>query len=119
MTHLLIHEGKPIPQGRLRVPRWGKPYYPKTSQEYRAALVESWSAAWDRPVLTGPLAIEVRYCGMNRNGDPDNLLKMVMDALQDAGVIDGDSWPTVPDLRIRAVEGVRRVEVQITSATRP
>jgi len=116
VKHLLIATGKPIPQGRLRVPRWGKPYYPKTSQAYRDLIAGQFRAAWDRPAITEPVAMLIRYSGLRRNADPDNLLKMVLDALQDAGVIANDKWPALPDLRIVAVEGEPRVEVEITSA---
>jgi len=109
MIHLR-HAGKPVPQGRPKFSKWGV-YYGKTSKAYRKALVASLQEQHTSGPVEPPVSVTVEYCGMRRNGDPDNLLKQILDALQDAGVLAVDTWPNVPDIRIVAVSGEPRVEI--------
>ena len=69
--------GRPIPQGRIKIPRYGKPYYPKTSVEYRAELVGAFEQAkidgnWKTP--RGQVFVNLYAVGMRRGADGDNLL---------------------------------------------
>jgi Holliday junction resolvase RusA-like endonuclease len=107
-----IHLGlKPIAQGRARVGRWST-YYPKTSQQYRRQLV---AALADYPPIPGPVAIEVELAGCRANSDLDNHLKMILDALQDARVIESDDVRTVRHLSASVVPGDPGTTINIRS----
>lgn len=93
--------GVPIPQGRLRHARWGKPYYPKTSNRHRKYLVEQIESHEVSP-FDGPVMVEITVHRPRANSDLDNHAKMVLDALQDAGVIPGDDVRVIRELRLRA-----------------
>jgi len=113
--------GKPIPQGRARVPRFGKPYYPPTSKAFRLKLVnafmlaDNWMGA-DEACLSGPCSVAIDVAGLRANGDLDNMAKGVLDALQDAGVLASDDVRTVRELVVRVVDGEPRTVVTITAA---
>ena len=94
--------GTPVPQGRVRIPRWGKPYYPARSKAHRALLVAAFSIAWKQPALEGPVRVRVEVYGAPANSDLDNHAKQVMDALQEAGVIKSDDIRVVRYLAVEA-----------------
>ena len=98
-----------IPQGRARVGRWAT-YYPKTSQQYRKQLVAVLS---DYEAIEGPVAVEVEIAGARADSDCDNHAKMILDGLQDAGVIKSDDVRTVKYLSISVVEGNPRTIINI------
>lgn len=108
--------GKPIPQGRQRVPRFGRPYYPKTSQEHRALLVAAFQAVpKGTRSISLPCELEVGVAGARKNSDLSNHAKAVEDALVDAGVLVDDNLSIVCKLTLEALTGEPRTEVTIRS----
>ena len=113
----LIVSGAPVPQGRCRVPRFGKPYYPKSTQDYRKTLVEAVRSCWKMPPLTRA-GLAVSAYGMRANGDLSNLLKAVEDALVEAKALEGDTWLHLPVIHLfghHASKENRRVEICLSS----
>ena len=106
--------GKPIPQGRARVPSFGKPYYPPSSVAFRKLVVAYCHGSIVPPRI--PLSVTIEAAGMRANGDLDNLAKGILDALQDAGVIASDDQRTVRELVVRVIMGEPRTVVTITKA---
>lgn len=104
--------GKPVPQGRARVTRWGT-FYPKTSKAHRAALLARFLEADCAGPLPGPLALVIEVAGARKNSDLDNHAKMVLDALQDAQIIPADDVRVVQQLTVRAIGGEPRTIVEI------
>jgi Holliday junction resolvase RusA-like endonuclease len=102
LAHQIIVPMKPIPQGRARVPRFGKPYYPKTSNDYRAKLVK---LLVQYEPIKGPVAIEVELYGARVDSDLDNHAKMILDALSDARIIEKDDVRIVRQLSLYAMDG--------------
>lgn len=78
----IIVPGRAAPLARYRHPRRGKPYLPKTSQEFRQRVQTSWLVAGRPNFGTVPLVMECEFVGMRSNGDCTNALKAVEDALQ-------------------------------------
>lgn len=98
-----VVQGRPVPQGRARVTRWST-YYPPTSVAYRKVLAEAFAAASPRRAIREPVRVEIGVCGLRANADLDNVAKMALDALQDAGVLASDDVRTVQAL-VLAVRG--------------
>tara|TARA_R110000868_G_scaffold104485_2_gene287636 strand:+ start:1365 stop:1712 length:348 start_codon:yes stop_codon:yes gene_type:complete len=113
ISHHILVPLKPVAQGRARVGRWST-YYPPSSQAYRKALVAVLS---EYEAIDGPVAVEVEIAGMRVNSDPDNHLKMILDGLQDAGVIESDDVRTVKYLSISVVGGKPHTTINIRSLT--
>jgi Holliday junction resolvase RusA-like endonuclease len=111
IAHCIHVALKPIAQGRARVSRWST-YYPKTSQQYRRQLVAA--LAGFEPIA-GPVAIEIELAGCRANSDLDNHLKMILDALQDAKVIESDDVRTVQHLSASVVPGDPGTTINIRS----
>jgi Holliday junction resolvase RusA-like endonuclease len=111
----LHHDGQPVPQDRPRVARTGHVYYGPRSTAHKASLARQMKAAWTGAPLAGPLRVSVAFAGMRANADLDNGLKMVLDALQDAGVIAGDDISVVTEVTGRVVQGEPHTLVFIES----
>ena len=109
------HDGKPVPQGRARVTRWGT-FYPESSVVHREALAWSFREVHEGPPLPPPLAVSIGIAGARANSDLDNHAKMVLDALQDAGVIASDDVRSVVSLRLEVLPGEPRTFVSISHA---
>ncbi len=118
MSRLLFSctlDGKPVPQGRARVTRFGS-FYPKTSQTYRKRLVAEMRCTPSPVRYADPVEVHVLVAGPRANSDLDNYAKMALDALQDAGVLASDDVRTVVDLRGRVTVGEPRMEVRVFTA---
>ena len=109
LAHRIVVPLKPIAQGRARVGRWAT-YYPKTSQAYRKQLVAVLS---EYEAIEGPVAVEVEIAGARANSDVDNHAKMILDGLQDAGVIKSDDVRTVKHLSVTVISGPPRTIINI------
>ncbi len=99
--------GTPVPQGRVRVPRFGKPYYAKRSKAHRALLVATFSCAWKQPPLAGPVQVWIDLYGAPRNSDPDNHAKQILDALKEAGVLASDDVRVIGILIVASYDAER------------
>jgi Holliday junction resolvase RusA-like endonuclease len=91
-------ELKPVPAARARIPRYGKPYYPKTYKAWinsAEKLVEQVTGALEIPIRaeslfaiprarTSQLIVPV--------GDGDNFEKAVFDLIQKKGFLMDDKW---------------------------
>jgi len=109
----IVVEGKPVPQGRPRVTRWGGVHYSDTLNEYREAIKFTCEKLFDGPPLVGPFTVCLRFAGARKGSDLDNLAKGVLDSLVDASVILDDDWGTVCRLVVEAAEGTPRTEIEI------
>ena len=99
-----IHAESPVPQSRARVTRFGT-FYGKKATAHRQDLAWQLKAAFAGPPLAGPLAVRIAVSGAPVTSDLDNHAKMVLDALQDAGVIASDDLRTVAEIVVRRVDG--------------
>ena len=87
--------GRPVPKGRARAGARGRVYTPVVTRRAEAEVVRLACEAWGRrPPLVAPVDVLVEvHCSAYR-GDLDNIAKLVLDALQKAGVLrnDRDVW---------------------------
>ncbi len=97
----IVHHGIPIPKGRARFLKTGASYTPKRTVTAEEGL--AWTlkfAVRDRP-LVGPLAMVVLfYLPDQRRQDADNLLKLVKDAGNRAGIWHDDSQVVACSARV-------------------
>jgi len=93
---------KPVPQGRPRTTKRGT-FYPKRSLDYRNLLIHHFTLAHrNRKPLKPPVSLHLRVCGPHRSSDLSNHLKMVEDALVDAGVISDDNVQHISQVTVDA-----------------
>jgi crossover junction endodeoxyribonuclease RusA len=86
VTRLTI-AGRPVPLQRSRTSR-GRHYLPKRSQAYRETVQAEWMAA-GRPTLgSGPFVASMRFYGARGTADLDNLVKAILDALNELAFAD-------------------------------
>jgi Holliday junction resolvase RusA-like endonuclease len=112
--------GAPVPQGRPRVWRNGAVGYPKRVEAAKKLAKDLFWVEWIvanggdfvEP-LSGPLRVSLGFAGARANADLDNLAKLVVDALVDAGVLAGDDVRTVAHLDARVIAGAARTEVTV------
>jgi len=126
MNYCFELTGKPIPQGRPKVAVYGgfpKVYYSASSNAYRKALVAALVEGKARYAASSfPLhraSVSIGAWGMNKNADPDNLAKQILDALVTAGVLEGDEWTHVPRLVVECYDcpsTSRRVFISLETA---
>lgn len=101
MTPLIIRVNlKPIPAARARIPRFGKPYYPKT---YSGWISE---ATILLPYVTDQIAVPVHSVAVFAVpraktsklvvpvGDGDNFEKAIYDMMTKRGYLSDDKWIT-------------------------
>jgi len=98
---------KPVPASRARIPRFGKPYYPKTYKGWieaaEAVVPES------KLKLAEPVIVEVLFAIPRSKtskllvpvGDGDNYEKALYDMLQKKGYLLDDKWITTCTWRKR------------------
>jgi Holliday junction resolvase RusA-like endonuclease len=118
-------DGKPVPQSRPRVSKWGV-YYGKRSKAQRELLTGGFTEArvLDRtgeafvyPPINFPVSVTLKFSGAPRLADPDNMAKLVLDSMVDAGVLATDAWPTVQELHVYCLAGEGYTEVVVESLT--
>lgn len=74
--------GDPRSKGRPRFTRYGRTYTPKTTVEAERAIAEVAREAFVSGPFTEPVGIDLTfYCATKRRTDGDNLVKLVLDAL--------------------------------------
>lgn len=80
MTVRLTIPGRPVPLQRSRT-RSGRHYLPKRSRVYRELVQGCWLEAGRPSLGSSPFAMSARFYGLRANGDLDNAVKGVLDAL--------------------------------------
>jgi Holliday junction resolvase RusA-like endonuclease len=89
---------KPVPAARARIPRYGKPYYPKT---YKAWIDEATLAIPSSDeLIEHPIKVDVMFAIPRSKtsklrvpvGDGDNYEKALYDMLQKKGYLSDDKW---------------------------
>jgi Holliday junction resolvase RusA-like endonuclease len=89
---------KPVPAARPRIPRYGKPYYPKTYSKWIADAEKI--VAESTLELAEPLRVDVLFLVPRSKtsklivpvGDGDNYEKALYDMLQKKGYLSDDKW---------------------------
>ncbi len=98
---------KPVPASRPRIPRYGKPYFPKTYRKWRddaKEVVPSSTLA-----LAVPIQVDVLFAIPRAKtsklvipwGDGDNFEKALYDLLTRLGYLEDDKWITTGTWRKR------------------
>ncbi|HWF31960.1 MAG TPA: RusA family crossover junction endodeoxyribonuclease [Solirubrobacteraceae bacterium] len=87
MRLALVIPGRPVPLQRSRTSR-GRHYLPKRSADYRETVQAAWLAAGRPSLGTDPFACSVRFYGANPRADLDNLVKAILDALNELAFAD-------------------------------
>jgi Holliday junction resolvase RusA-like endonuclease len=90
--------GKIIPKPRPRVTE-NSTYMPPAYTEWKRAAAFLFQDSFT-PILRYPVSVHVVLTGKHRlSGDSDNTVGSVLDALQDAKILDQDNWKHVVDER--------------------
>jgi crossover junction endodeoxyribonuclease RusA len=80
VTVSLVIVGKPVPLARSRTSS-GRHYLPKRSRDYRTLIQATWMQAGRHSLGDRPFTASMRFYGARANGDLDNLVKAILDAL--------------------------------------
>jgi len=78
----LVIPGAPVPLQRSRT-RSGRHYLPKRSRIYRELVQAEWMAAGRPSLGAAPFSLSARFIGAWPTADLDNLVKGVLDALNE------------------------------------
>ena len=74
--------GDPAVKGRPRFTRYGRAYTPKKTADAEKVIAEAATLAFDGFPFTEPVGIELTFfCATKRRSDGDNLVKLVLDAM--------------------------------------
>jgi Holliday junction resolvase RusA-like endonuclease len=76
-----------VPLQRSRTQR-GRHYLPKRSAAYRETVQTAWMAAGRPSLGAEPFACSARFYGANPQADLDNLVKAILDALNELAFAD-------------------------------
>jgi crossover junction endodeoxyribonuclease RusA len=107
MTVRLTIAGKPVPLQRSRTSS-GRHYLPKRSKTYRETVQAEWMAA-GRPALGDvPFAASMRFYGARVTADLDNLVKAILDALNELAFAD--------DKQLTCLSGCHKLPVDADGA---
>lgn len=87
MTLRLTIPGKPVPLQRSRTSS-GRHYLPERSRVYREAVQAEWMAAGRPSLGSGPFVASMSFVGARANADLDNLVKAILDALNELAFAD-------------------------------
>lgn len=89
MAVVIEVEGAPVPKPRTRRARNGHLFIPPAASRHQAAI--GWHARQHYGAYrSGPVRVSVVFFEARWRGDLDNLAKLVLDGLQDGGVIGND-----------------------------
>lgn len=108
---IFIIPGAVVPKARPRVTRNGTYMPPKYAQWKASAIALIQAKKLER--VNPPYKIRVVLVGSHR-GDVDNMAGSVLDALVQAGTIEGDSSNIVRELAVCRLESKKHRHVQVT-----
>lgn len=99
---------KPVPASRPRIPRYGKPYFPKTYRQWRDDAKKAVSE-WGGLSLAQPVVVTVVFAIPRAKtsklvvpwGDGDNFEKALYDLLVRLKYLEDDKWITTGTWRKR------------------
>lgn len=79
----IIMAGDPIPKGRPRHSKTGRPYTPERTRKAEKACLAVVREAWgEKEPVVVPVGLVVEFfCATRRHTDGDNLVKLVTDAM--------------------------------------
>ena len=81
--------GDPVVKGRPRFTRQGRAYTPKSTSDAEKRIKDIAADVFQGDPFTEPVGIElVFYCKTKRRSDGDNLVKLVLDALNEVAYTD-------------------------------
>ena len=105
--------GEPKSKGRPRFTRQGHAYTPKETREAEVAVLLAWELSGGQ-VLNGPLVIKCEfYVGTKRRKDTDNMLKLILDALNRKAFADDDQIVRIDAVKRYTTPGKARTVVKI------
>ena len=107
----LVIPGKPVPQSRPRVSKWGT-YYGKRSKAFRKLLLEAMQGCEQR--IEGPVRVTLVFYSPPTAADTDNLAKGVLDAMVEACILRDDNVTVVRELVVRAVMDDKNPRTEVT-----
>jgi hypothetical protein len=97
---MLTVPGDPLSKGRPRLSRAGHAYTPKTTRDAEAVIALAWDAL-NVPPFEGRVGVDIKFYQQSKRAkDVDNMVKLVLDALN------GVAW--VDDSQVDVIH-VRRV----------
>jgi len=97
--------GDPVVKGRPRFTRYGKTYTPKKTVDAEAAIAAIAGDLVQEPFGV-PVGVEVAFfCATKRRTDGDNLMKLVLDAMNEVVFVDDYLVEEVRYRVYRKVEG--------------
>jgi|TARA_B100001094_G_scaffold330938_1_gene397567 Holliday junction resolvase RusA-like endonuclease len=112
---------RPVPKERPRVTKNGHAFTPKKTLDYERKWRDAWEAA-EHPTFDQPVGIEIILsrtsatarvyelgeCSKNWGGDIDNILKCVLDGLQQGKTTSGGKTGAfVNDSQVRQVDIIK------------
>lgn len=106
--------GDPVVKGRPRFTRYGKAYTPKNTADAELRIKEILVGLVEEP-FGRPVGVDVTfYCKTMRRTDGDNLMKMVLDAMNEVVFVDDYLVEDVHYRLYRKAEGQEpRTEVYV------
>lgn len=114
---------RPVPASRPRIPRYGKPYFPKTYSKWRSDA-EKIVPEYEGEPIDYPVKVTVMFAIPRARtsslvvpvGDIDNYEKALYDMLQRKGYLLDDKWITSTECRKRflpyGMEGFCALEIE-------
>jgi len=101
---------EPVPKARPRVGRNNNVYTPRESRDYETLI--AWQAK-KLPRYVGPVALNITfYITPGRRADVDNLVKSVMDGLQQGGALEDDLQ--VKELHATVMQETKRPRMELS-----
>lgn len=111
--------GKPVPQERRGVSRYGRAYDPKKSKDAKEVVYVLAKKA--RPAGMKPsersFTIAMAFYGPHWGADVDNLAKLVMDAIKGVFWVDDHQVTGMHARKLRCAKGQECTVVEITELT--
>lgn len=103
MQHLIFKlEGGIVPKARPRGTAKGHHYLPKDYRQWKNSAIESLRSQFTGDTIFDPVRVKVLLSGKhNRQGDTDNVIGSILDALVQAKILVDDNMAHVVEIAIR------------------